>query len=224
MRIIAVIKYALESSSLQLLCSKYGPATAGGVTVPGGDRGQEHDASRAGDFGQHRAGPVPCGQARLPQVSGCESPSWVARPLGTGRTREGILCAMLVLMQTLWRGAQLLWVRAFGVLLSLVVPACLLAAFRPLISPTDSHLCYSPSMPAALQSRAFSPELFLLRQEHLPHVSYHPFPKFLLPSPNSFYFGAVLPQESCLAPQPSSAGPLGSALGPRRWHGAVTWP
>lgn len=87
---------------------------------------------------------------------------------------------MLILMQTLWRGAQLLRVRAFGVLLSLVVPACLLAAFRPLISPTDSHLCYSPSVPAALQSRAFSPELLLLHQEHLPHVSYHPFPKFLL--------------------------------------------
>lgn len=51
MRIIAVIKYALDSSSLQLPCSKYGPAAAGGVTVPGGEQGQEHDAGRAGGFG-----------------------------------------------------------------------------------------------------------------------------------------------------------------------------
>lgn len=98
-----------------------------------------------------------------------------------GRTREGPLCAVLVLTQMLRRGAWLLRVRAYGVLSSLVVPASLLAAFRPLISPSDSHLPYSPSVPAALQSRASSPKHPLLPQEPIPQVSYHPIPKFLLP-------------------------------------------
>lgn len=37
MRIIAVIKYALASSSRQLPCGKYGSAGAGRVTVPEGE-------------------------------------------------------------------------------------------------------------------------------------------------------------------------------------------
>lgn len=63
----------------------------------------------------------------------------------------------------------------------LVILACLLTAFRPLISPSNSHLPYSPSVPTALQSRASSPNHRILPQEPLPHVFCHPFPKFLLP-------------------------------------------
>lgn len=97
-----------------------------------------------------------------------------------GRTREGHLCVMLVLLQMLWCGARLLWVRAYGVVSSLVVPACLLTAFSPpLISPSASHLPLSPSVPAALWSRPSFPKHPLLPQKPLPRVSYHPFPKFL---------------------------------------------
>lgn len=48
MRIIAVIKYALGSSSRQLPCGKYGSAGAGRVTVPEGERGHECGAGSAG--------------------------------------------------------------------------------------------------------------------------------------------------------------------------------
>lgn len=39
---------------------------------------------------------------------------------------------VLILMQTLWHGAHPLWVGAYGVLSSLVIPACLLFALAQL--------------------------------------------------------------------------------------------
>jgi len=56
-----------------------------GVTVPGGAPGREHGVGGAEGSGQHRASPAPCGRARLPQVSGCESPGARGGHDGTDR-------------------------------------------------------------------------------------------------------------------------------------------
>lgn len=159
MRIIAVIKYALGSSSRQLPCGKYGSAGAGRVTVPEGERGHECGAGSAGASWATQVSAVGALWGTPRHIP------WARGGCDGRRAGEGPLCNggpyAAVLQVTVRSAVSLLHVCS-----------------QPLILPAS--FSHGHSVSVALWHRVSCPKCPILPRKHLPHVSHCSFPAFHL--------------------------------------------